>query len=99
MASKAALKGYARQGAYCASKHALLGMSRALALEMKSYGIKVHALCPGGVDTPMIRRMRPDIPQEHLIQPCDIADLVVYLARQSDRLTIEEPVISRFRGS
>lgn len=97
MASKTAVQGYPRQGAYCASKHALLGMSRTLALEMRPYGIKVHTICPGGVDTMMIRALRPDIPADQLIQPSDIADLVLYLVRQSDRLTIEEVILSRFR--
>ena len=40
--------------AYCATKSAILGMTRALALELAPEGIRVHALAPGSVDTPML---------------------------------------------
>ena len=54
VASSAALEGYAYVSAYCASKHALLGWSRAAAVELKSKGIGVHAICPHYVDSPML---------------------------------------------
>ncbi|NIP93699.1 MAG: SDR family oxidoreductase, partial [Akkermansiaceae bacterium] len=43
-----------QQSAYCASKAGLLGMMRALAIEEKPHGIRIHNLCPGGVDTDFI---------------------------------------------
>ena len=49
---KFGVSGYA---AYCASKHGLIGFTRALALELVSRGITVNALCPGWVDTEMSR--------------------------------------------
>ena len=49
---KFGVPGYA---AYCASKHGLIGFTRALALELVSRGITVNALCPGWVDTEMSR--------------------------------------------
>src|SRR3546814_14562179 len=42
-------------GAYAASKHGLIGLSRCAAMELGHAGIRVNVVCPGGVDTPMIR--------------------------------------------
>ncbi len=54
ISSVVGLKGYENQTAYTASKHALMGLSKALAKEVQKDGIRVHALCPGGVDTQMV---------------------------------------------
>jgi NAD(P)-dependent dehydrogenase (short-subunit alcohol dehydrogenase family) len=54
--STAALRGYAYVAAYVASKHALLGLTRATAAEMVKHGITVNAVCPGYTETPMVER-------------------------------------------
>lgn len=51
VASVAGLSGYPEQSAYCASKHALLGWSRALSRELQGTGVQVSAVCPGVVRT------------------------------------------------
>jgi len=55
VASTAGLKGYAYMSAYCAAKHALVGLVRALALETATTGVTINAVCPGYTDTDMVR--------------------------------------------
>jgi NAD(P)-dependent dehydrogenase (short-subunit alcohol dehydrogenase family) len=56
IASTAALKGFKYTSVYCASKHALLGLTRALALEWAHKNVTVNAVCPGWTDTDMFAR-------------------------------------------
>lgn len=95
IASVVGVKGYPLQSAYTSSKHALRGMTISLAEELKGTNIRVHLLCPGGVDTELVRRVRPDIKKGELIQPAEIAELVVYLVTHKGNAVIDELHIRR----
>ena len=54
IASNAGVSGYGYSSAYCAAKHAMVGFTRALAVDLARTGVTINALCPGWVDTRMV---------------------------------------------
>ena len=90
MASGAGLVGFAGLPAYVASKHGVVGLTRAAALEYAAQGIRINAICPGSTRTPMLegfmggdpqieRMMTRAVPLGRLGRPEEIADAVVWL--------------------
>lgn len=80
--SVVSFKGYVNQGAYSASKHGLLGLTKVIGAEGQKYGIIAQAVCPGGVATDMAGTARPDLDRSGLMLPEDVADAVEFLLRQ-----------------
>jgi 3-oxoacyl-[acyl-carrier protein] reductase len=97
--SSASKKTYPNQMAYVASKHGLLGMTKSLNMELKPYGIRVHAICPGSVNTKLNFDARPDADKSDWMQPEDIAQVVLMVLTQNDRAIIDEIYIRRYDAS
>ncbi|WP_410636502.1 SDR family NAD(P)-dependent oxidoreductase [Amycolatopsis sp. cmx-4-83] len=99
IASIAGIGGSPLLGSYCATKAAVIQLTRVAAVEMRPAGIRVNAVCPGFADTAMVERLVPDfeaatqVPFRDLVAakqgrlgtPQDIAEVAAFLA--SDRAT------------
>ncbi|MNE44152.1 2,5-dichloro-2,5-cyclohexadiene-1,4-diol dehydrogenase [compost metagenome] len=91
-ASIMGLQGTPGASAYSASKHGVIGLTRSAALEYGKYGVRINALCPGFVETPMVAgehsefdpqalaAMLKTIPQRCLGEPLQQAEMVLWLA-------------------
>ena len=99
ISSVVGVKGYPNQSAYTASKHAMRGMSMSLAEELKPDNIRVHLICPGGVNTEMASRVRPDIDTSELIEPEEIAEVALYLATHKGNAVMDEVHLRRATSS
>jgi len=95
ISSVVGLRGYVNQSGYSASKHALMGMTKALARELQGTQIRVHAICPGSTDTGLIGDARPDLDRSILMQPQDIADIVLFLVTRRGNAVIDEIDVRR----
>jgi len=89
------IEGGQRALAYCASKGGLIQMTRAMALDHASDGLRINAICPGSVDTPMVAgraeelerdpgeyldEMADNSPNGRIATPEDVAGLIIFLA-------------------
>jgi meso-butanediol dehydrogenase / (S,S)-butanediol dehydrogenase / diacetyl reductase len=93
VASIAGVEGQAYSAGYCAAKHGLIGLTRALAVEYTADRLRVNAVCPGGMLTPQIEQFSaPDNPNYDLIMrtaaprgmmaPLDVANVIAFLASE-----------------
>ena len=78
IASIAGREGTSLLAAYCAAKHGVVGLTRALAEELRAAKVTVNAICPGSVDTAMLREGMPGARPD--MTPDDIAKTVVWVA-------------------
>jgi NAD(P)-dependent dehydrogenase (short-subunit alcohol dehydrogenase family) len=88
--STGGLVGYANGAAYCASKAALIMMTKALALELAPKRVRVNCICPGATRTPMISPRKlmalpKQIPLGRVGEPEEVAELVFFVASASAR--------------
>jgi meso-butanediol dehydrogenase/(S,S)-butanediol dehydrogenase/diacetyl reductase len=78
IASIAGRRGTPLLGAYCAAKHGVVGLTRALAEELRPDGIAVNAICPGSVDTEMLAIGQPGAKPQ--MTPAEVARVALFLA-------------------
>ena len=102
-ASAAGLIAVPDLSAYVAAKHGVVGLTKTAALEYAKAGIRVNAVCPGGVDTPMLQRVFADKPQAaeaavaaepvgRLAEPSEIGEAVVWLCSEAASFVTGHPM-------
>lgn len=84
IASTGGITGYEGGGAYCASKAAVVMLTKVMALEMAPAGVRVNCVCPGSIATPMIRpealaRLPSQVPLKRVGRPEEVAAMVAFL--------------------
>jgi len=91
VASLAGRNGFVGGTAYTASKHAVLGFSKSLMLEARKDDVRVIAICPGSVDTGMLRD-QPLLKADptKILRPEDVAATIVHVLELPDRALVSE---------
>lgn len=89
--------GRALDSAYCASKFGVIGLSESLAEEVRSYGIKVTAICPDAVDTPLWDQNGPIPVPEHALPPQRVADLIAYMLSLPQDTLLQNVILMPFK--
>jgi len=91
MASINGLVGFAGKAAYNSSKHGLIGLTKVAALEAAPHGITVNALCPGYVDTPLVRNQLADLARTRNVSLERVLEEVIYpLVPQRKLLSVKD---------
>jgi NAD(P)-dependent dehydrogenase (short-subunit alcohol dehydrogenase family) len=102
--SQSGFVGIAGLGAYTASKHAVIGLTKAAALEYAAQGIRINAVCPGTTETPLVRglmerepgrldAMIADIPLGRMGRPEEIASAVLWLCSAGANFMVGQTVM------
>jgi 3-hydroxybutyrate dehydrogenase len=91
MASINGLIGFAGKAAYNSAKHGVIGLTKVAALEGAEHGITVNALCPGYVDTPLVRNQLKDLAATRNVELDKVIEEVLFpLVPQKRLLSVEE---------
>jgi NADP-dependent 3-hydroxy acid dehydrogenase YdfG len=93
LSSMAGKYGFAGEAVYCATKFAQVGFAQALDNELRNYGIKVGAICPGGVKTEFAigtGRTEQGVAESGMLEPEDVAKAVLLACTQSPSSRIIE---------
>lgn len=92
MASVNGLIGFAGKAAYNAAKHGLIGLTKVAAFEAAEHGVTVNALCPGYVDTPLVRNQLADLARTRNVPVEQVLEDVIYPLVPQKRLLSPEEV-------
>ena len=101
--SMGGLVGIADRTAYHASKHGVLGLTKSSALEYADRNVRINAVCPGIIDTPMVARMDDterqemddlirEIPMGRLAKPEEVAQVVLFLCSDAASYMVGQAV-------
>ncbi len=91
VASLAGKNGVANAAAYSASKHAMMGFSRSLMLEVRQFGVRVITICPGSVDTPLMREQSAfKVNFDRILKAEDVAATVLAALQLPRRAMVSE---------
>ncbi|MDQ6480135.1 3-hydroxybutyrate dehydrogenase [Dyadobacter sp. LHD-138] len=91
MASINGLVGFSGKAAYNSAKHGVIGLTKVTALEGAEFGITANAVCPGYVDTPLVRNQLADLAKNRHIDIEDVLEQVIYpLVPQKRLLSVQE---------
>jgi NAD(P)-dependent dehydrogenase (short-subunit alcohol dehydrogenase family) len=107
ISSQLGFVGFEKFSAYCASKGAIIQLTKAVALEYSRYGIRINCVCPGAIDTAMVDRelalfenpveLRRKIMEDHPIgrigRPEEVAEAVLFLASERSSFIIGESLV------
>ena len=94
VASSSAYAGFKETSLYCASKHALLGLSRALHDELKSSGVRVLCASPGSLQTQMGRTVKNQ-DFSTFLDPAEVAEVAVDLLARDGLMAVDEIRLNR----
>ena len=103
-ASGAGVAGFADQSAYCATKFGVVGMTKAAALDYAALGIRINAICPGIIETPMMDRFTggTDVGRERVVAqepigrmgtPHEIAEAVLWLSSTASSFVVGHALV------
>ncbi len=92
--SSSAYSGFKETSVYCASKHALLGLSRALHDELKVHNVRTYCISPGSIKTPMGKQV-PNQNYETFLEPREVAEYVCFAISFDGGLVSEEVRLNR----
>lgn len=92
--SSSSYAGFKKTSMYCATKHAILGFSRAIYEELKDYNVRTYCVSPGSMKTKMGRRVKGQ-DFKTFINPREVAEFIVYLISFEKEMISEEIRLSR----
>ncbi|GJL65626.1 MAG: beta-ketoacyl-ACP reductase [Nitrospirales bacterium] len=95
MSSVAGVQAWEGTGSYSASKHGIMALTKSLADEGRAFNIKVSAICPAGVADELVDASPEKILLSEKINPFDIAETAIYLARLGPQAVVQQIVIDR----
>jgi 3-hydroxybutyrate dehydrogenase len=91
MASINGLIGFAGKAGYNSAKHGVIGLTKVAALEAAPFGVTINALCPGYVDTPLVRNQLEDLAKTRNVSLDHVLEEVIWpLVPQRRLLTVDE---------